>query len=96
MLFRSAAGGEQSGGELELSARRLFQEDAEHDIAHRKACGWHVHIAIAHESAEFVIATAPGEGAEVVANRPGQALEFLRAEVARWAAVVKAAGLKAE
>jgi len=36
------------------------------------------------------------DGAEIVANRPDEAARFLQAEIARWAAVVKAAGLKLE
>ncbi len=35
-----------------------------------------------------------GDGAEIVANRPDEAARFLQAEIARWGAVVKAAGLK--
>jgi tripartite-type tricarboxylate transporter receptor subunit TctC len=37
-----------------------------------------------------------GDGAEIVANRPDEAARFLQAEIARWGAVVKAAGLKLE
>lgn len=37
-----------------------------------------------------------GDGAEVVANRPDEAMRFLQGEIKRWGAVVKAAGLKAE
>lgn len=37
-----------------------------------------------------------GDGAEVVANKPEDAKRFLEAEVRRWTAVVKAAGLKSE
>lgn len=35
-----------------------------------------------------------GDGAEIIANRPDEAARFLQAEIARWGAVVKAAGLK--
>ena len=35
-----------------------------------------------------------GDGAEVVANKPEEAKRFLEAEIKRWGAVVKAAGLK--
>jgi tripartite-type tricarboxylate transporter receptor subunit TctC len=34
------------------------------------------------------------DGAEIVASRPDEAARFLRAEIARWGGVVKAAGLK--
>ena len=37
-----------------------------------------------------------GDGAEVVASKPEDAKRFLETEVRRWAAVVKAAGLKSE
>jgi tripartite-type tricarboxylate transporter receptor subunit TctC len=36
------------------------------------------------------------DGAEVVASRPDEAARFLKAEIARWGAVVKSAGLKPE
>ena len=36
------------------------------------------------------------DGAEVVGNKPDEAARFLQAEIARWGAVVKSAGLKAE
>jgi tripartite-type tricarboxylate transporter receptor subunit TctC len=36
------------------------------------------------------------DGAEVLANRPEEARRFLETELARWRAVVKAAGLKGE
>ena len=36
------------------------------------------------------------DGAEVVGNNPDEAARFLKAEIARWGAVVKSAGLKAE
>jgi tripartite-type tricarboxylate transporter receptor subunit TctC len=35
-------------------------------------------------------------GAEVVGGTPDEAKRFLQAEIARWGAVVKSAGLKAE
>jgi len=37
-----------------------------------------------------------GDGAEVVASKPEEARRFLEAEIKRWGAVVKAAGLKSE
>ncbi len=37
-----------------------------------------------------------GDGAEVVGNTPDEAARFLKAEIARWGAVVKSAGLKPE
>ncbi|HEX2825747.1 MAG TPA: tripartite tricarboxylate transporter substrate binding protein [Burkholderiales bacterium] len=37
-----------------------------------------------------------GDGAEVVADKPEQAKRFLEAEVKRWGAVVKAAGLRSD
>jgi tripartite-type tricarboxylate transporter receptor subunit TctC len=36
------------------------------------------------------------DGAEVVGSRPDEAARFLKAEIARWGAVVKSAGLKPE
>jgi tripartite-type tricarboxylate transporter receptor subunit TctC len=36
------------------------------------------------------------DGAEVVGGTPDEAKRFLQAEIARWGAVVKSAGLKAE
>jgi len=36
------------------------------------------------------------DGAEVVGNKPEEALQFLKAEIARWGAVVKSAGIKPE
>jgi len=36
------------------------------------------------------------DGAEVVGSQPDEAARFLKAEIARWAAVVKSAGLKPE
>ena len=36
------------------------------------------------------------DGAEIVGNKPDEAARFLKAEIARWGAVVKSAGLKAE
>jgi tripartite-type tricarboxylate transporter receptor subunit TctC len=35
-------------------------------------------------------------GAEAVANTPQEAAAFLKAEIAKWAAVVKQANIKAE
>lgn len=37
-----------------------------------------------------------GDGAEIVASRPDEALRFLQTEIQRWGAVVKAAGLRQE
>jgi tripartite-type tricarboxylate transporter receptor subunit TctC len=37
-----------------------------------------------------------GDGAEIVASRPDEAARFLQAEIARWGAVVKSAGLRPE
>ena len=37
-----------------------------------------------------------GDGAEIVASRPDEAARFLHAEIARWGAVVKSAGLRTE
>ena len=37
-----------------------------------------------------------GDGAEIVANRPDEAMRFLQTEIKRWGAVVKTAGLKVE
>lgn len=36
------------------------------------------------------------DGAEVVGNKPDEAARFLKAEIARWGAVVKSAGIKPE
>ena len=36
------------------------------------------------------------DGAEVVGNKPAEAARFLNAEIARWGAVVKSAGIKPE
>lgn len=37
-----------------------------------------------------------GDGAEIVANKPDEAMRFLQTEIKRWGAVVKTAGLKVE
>jgi tripartite-type tricarboxylate transporter receptor subunit TctC len=37
-----------------------------------------------------------GDGAEIVASKPDEAMRFLQTEIKRWGAVVKAAGLKTE
>jgi tripartite-type tricarboxylate transporter receptor subunit TctC len=37
-----------------------------------------------------------GDGAELVANKPADAMRFLQTEIKRWGAVAKAAGLKSE
>ena len=56
----------EGAGEFELGAGGFVQEEAEDDVAHGEAGGGHVGFAVAHEGAEFVVATAAGDGAEAV------------------------------
>jgi len=77
-----------------------------------EAVGWYMVMAPAHTPApvlsrlQVALADAlaqpavrerlTGDGAEVVASRPEEAKRFLAAEIERWGAVVKAAGLRRE